>query len=173
MRPADLDLLAVPGTPALRGDLLLAGVSNPDSDANAYRGLLWKVGFDGAARRWTHGERDTDPVISPDGRWVAFLRTVGEQDKAQLHVLPADGGDARKLTDLPLGVGVGVWAPDSRRIAFTARVADEGRYGVPDAEDRKLEPGEEAPRRITRYDYRIDNIGFLGDRRQRLFVVDV
>src|SRR5207302_39780 len=28
-------------------------------------------------------------------------------------------------------------------------------------------------RRITRYDYRIDNIGFLGDRRQRLFVVDV
>ena len=88
-------------------------------------------------------------------------------------MIAAGGGDARRLTDLPLGAGQPVWAPDSRRIAFTARVPEPGRYGVPTADGKKLEPAEEAPRRITRFDYRIDDIGFLRDRPQRLFVVDV
>jgi dipeptidyl aminopeptidase/acylaminoacyl peptidase len=174
MRPADLELFTVPGMPSLRGSLLLAGVSSPDPVANAYRATLWKVGLDGSARRWTHGERDRAPAVSPDGRWVAFLRAGAHAGaRAQLHLMPADGGDARKLTDLPLGVGAPVWAPDSRRIAFTARVPEPGRYGVPGADGETAEPGEEAPRRITRFDYRWDDIGFLADRRQRLFVVDI
>jgi dipeptidyl aminopeptidase/acylaminoacyl peptidase len=172
MRPSDLESLAVPGKPALHADLLLAGLSTPQPGSNSYAGALWAVGLDGGALPWTHGERDTAPVISPDGRWLAFLRATDAKARPQLHVMPVDGGDARKLTDLPLGVGVPVWAPDSRRIAFTARVPEPGRYGVATGDGDKLEADEEAPRRITRFDYRIDNIGFLGDRRERLFVVD-
>jgi dipeptidyl aminopeptidase/acylaminoacyl peptidase len=172
MLPADLELLAVPGKPALRGDLLLTALSQPDPDGNSYRATLWRVDPDAEPRRWTHGDRDSAPVISPDGRWVAFLRATGKKDRPQLHVMPTDGGDAHRITDLPLGAGTPVWAPDSRRIAFTARVADPGRYGVPDPDGRKPEADEEAPRRVTRFDYRIDDVGFLGDRRLRLFVVD-
>ncbi len=68
-----------------------------------------------------------------------------------------------------------MWAPDSRRIAFTARVPEPGRYGTPVADGSGWvpEPDEEAPRRITRLDYRLDDIGFLLDRPRRLFVLDV
>jgi dipeptidyl aminopeptidase/acylaminoacyl peptidase len=86
--------------------------------------------------------------------------------------MPVDGGEAKRLTESPLGVGAPVWAPDSRRVAFTARVPEPGRYGTAAADENPVKPDEEAPRRITRLDYRIDNVGFLADRPQRLFVLD-
>ncbi|WP_236796893.1 S9 family peptidase [Amycolatopsis sp. GM8] len=172
MRPSDIELLSIPGTPSLHGDLLLTGLAAPHAETNTYRGGLWRIGLDATVTPWTHGDRDSAPVISPDGRRVAFLRAADAKSSPQLHVMPTGGGEARQLTDLPLGAGTAVWAPDSRRIAFTARVPEPGRYGVQNADGEKIEPAEEAPRRITRFDYRIDNIGFLRDRAQRLFVLD-
>ncbi|MGW4526187.1 alpha/beta fold hydrolase [Amycolatopsis sp. NPDC004378] len=175
MRPVDIEALAVPGRPALRGNLLLTALTKPDLKTNAADSSLRRVSLDGGESAWTHGPRDSAPAISPDGRWVAFLRAgagQGADGRPQLHVMPADGGEARRLTSLHLGVGEPVWAPDSRRIAFTARVPEAGRYGTADADDETPEPPAEAPRRITRMDYRIDDVGFLRDRMQRLFVVD-
>ncbi|GLZ29457.1 dipeptidyl aminopeptidase [Lentzea sp. NBRC 105346] len=167
MRPADLELLATPGTVDVSGDLVLVSVATPDFESNSYRGGLHRVLPDGTTRQWTSGDRDFAQRISPDGRWVAFLRVTGK-GKPQLHVIATDGGDARCLTDLPLGAGAPVWSPDSRRVAFTARVPEPGRYGTTDDG-----PEAEAPRRITRLYYRLDDVGFLNDRRPRLFVVDV
>ncbi|MEV6620527.1 S9 family peptidase [Amycolatopsis sp. NPDC051106] len=175
MRPADIEALVVPGRPALRGNLLLTALKKPDLKTNAAHSSLRRVSLDGGESAWTHGPRDSAPAISPDGRWVAFLRAgegQGAEGSPQLHVMPADGGDARRLTSLHLGAGEPVWAPDSRRIAFTARVPEAGRYGTADADGETPEPAAEAPRRITRMDYRIDDVGFLRDRTQRLFVVD-
>lgn len=181
MRPVDLELLAVPGRPALRGDLLLTALTRPDLDSDRYTGTLRRIDLDGTATAstgnpWTHGQRDTSPAISPDGRWVAFLRAHG-QERPQLHVMPAHGGEPRRLTSLPLGADAPVWAPDSRRIAFTARLPEPGRYGTAPEEvageaAAAPEPDGERPRRITRFDYRIDDIGFLRDRPARLFVLD-
>ncbi|HEY3468669.1 MAG TPA: S9 family peptidase [Amycolatopsis sp.] len=175
MRPADIEALVVPGRPALRGNLLLTAVKNPDLKTNAAHSALRRVALDGGDVAWTQGPRDSAPSISPDGRWVAFLRAgegKGADGSPQLHVMPTDGGEARRVTSLHLGAGEPVWAPDSRRIAFTARVPEPGRYGTPDDGDETPEPAAEAPRRITRMDYRIDDVGFLRDRMQRLFVVD-
>lgn len=176
MRPDDLNLLSVPGPLALHGDLLLVTVTSPDLAANAYRGGLRRVPLDGGDPvRWTWGDRDFAPRVSPDGRWVAFLRSSGTGKAAvpQLHMLPTDGGEPRRVTDLPLGAGVPAWAPDSRRIAFTARVPEPGRYGTSAVEGEDAPtPDAEAPRRITRLDYRVDDVGFLGDRELRLHVVD-
>ncbi len=172
MRPTDLHRVTVPGRPAFRGELLLTAVSRPDPEANSYRSSLVRL-EPGETVAWTHGERDTAPVISPNGRWVAFLRAVGEQ-APQLHVMPTFGGEPRRLTDLPLGAGAPVWAPDSIRIAFTARVPESGRYGTATGSDgEKLGADNEPPRRITRRDYRFDGEGFVRDRPSRLFVVDV
>ena len=166
MRPEDVALLRVPGSVTLRGDLLLTDVAHPDLETDSYRGGIVRVPTDAVStafgpKPWTQGDRDTSPRISPDGRWVVFLRNH------QLHVIPADGGEARRLTDLPGEVSTPVWAPDSRRVAFVARVPEPGRYGAEGA------PEAEAPRRITDVRYRFDDVGFLRDRFQQVFVVDV
>ncbi|MEU0883562.1 S9 family peptidase [Lentzea sp. NPDC005914] len=167
MRPEDLELLTTPGTVAVSGDLVLVSIATPDLDSNTYRGGLHRVFPDGTTSPWTHGDRDNAQRISPDGRLVAFLRVSGKS-KPQLYVVPVDGGEPRRVTDLPLGAGAPVWSPDSSRLAFVARVPEEGRYGTTDAG-----PEAEAPRRITRLDYRVDDVGFLADRRPRLHVVDL
>jgi dipeptidyl aminopeptidase/acylaminoacyl peptidase len=159
----------------VRGNLLLIAVGNPDLKTNKAHSTLRRVSLDGGEWPWTHGHHDSAPAISPDGRWVAFLRRgtgEGADGRPQLHVMPVDGGEAKRLTALPLGAGNPVWAPDSRRIAFVARVPAPGRYGTPDGDSETSEAEAEAPRRITRMDYRQDDIGFLRDRMKRLFVID-
>lgn len=178
MRPEDIALLSVPASPTLHGDVLVVSLASPDPAANKYVGGLVRIPLDGTEPRpLTWGSHDTFPTLSPDGEWLAFTRPVAGEDgktHAQLHVLPVHGGEARCLTSLPLGVGRPAWAPDSCRIAFTARIPEAGRYGTRDPEwDSAPPPDEEAPRRITRLDYGLDNIGYLVDRHSRLFVLDV
>ncbi|GAA2901311.1 S9 family peptidase [Streptosporangium fragile] len=167
MRPEDLALLNTPGSVTLHDGLLLVDVARPDLEADAYRGSLWRLPQDGPPVRFTFGDHDSAPRISPDGAWVAFLRSH-DGGRPQLHVMPTGGGEARPVTDLALGAGTPVWAPDSRRIAFVTRVAEPGRYGT----DEGVSAGGEAPRRITGFRYRLDGVGFTFDRRPALFVVD-
>jgi dipeptidyl aminopeptidase/acylaminoacyl peptidase len=176
MRPADIEALVVPGRPALRGELLITAVQRPDLESDSGHSALRRVDLGGGEAPWTHGPHDAAPSISPDGRWVAFLRAgegTGADGSPQVHVMPTGGGEAKRLTSLHLGADAPVWAPDSRRLAFTARLPEAGRYGTPTADGTTPEPPAEAPRRITRFDYRIDDVGFLRDRVKRLFVVDI
>lgn len=170
MIPEDIALLATPGTPAVSpdGTLAVVAVTRPDLEADEYVGHLWLVPTDGSAppRPLTRGHRDTSPVWSPDGRWVAFVRAE-PKGKPQLHVVEATGGEPVALTDAPLGAGDPRWSPDSRRLVYVARVPDAGRY-VPDGD-----PSAEAPRLITSFQYRMDDLGFTSDRPRHLFVVDL
>ncbi len=52
-----------------------------------------------------------EPRISPDGKHLAFIRKDGN-GKGQLHVMPLDGGEARRITALPLGAFDPTWLPD-------------------------------------------------------------
>jgi dipeptidyl aminopeptidase/acylaminoacyl peptidase len=171
MFPADLAHLRIPSAPSLSADgrQVVMAVTRIDLAANAYRSDLWLAPTDGSAppRRFTSGKRDGRPRFSPDGRFVAFLR-ADDDDKPQLHVMPADGGEARRVCEHPLGVEAFAWSPDSTRIAYVARVPEPGRYGT----DKDVPPEKEPPRRITTFQYRLDNIGFTYDRRPHVFVVD-
>jgi dipeptidyl aminopeptidase/acylaminoacyl peptidase len=178
VRPDDISLVNLPTSPTLHGDLLLVAVASPDPATNEYRGGLTRVPLDGGAPvPWTWESQDRSPVLSPDGRWVAFLRraSVGDAKPApQVHVMPSGGGEARRITSFPHGASEPVWSPDSTRIACTARIPEPGRYGSTDDEWSDAPgPDAEAPRRITRLDYRLDNVGYVGDQRRRLYVVDV
>ncbi|SDQ34975.1 Dipeptidyl aminopeptidase/acylaminoacyl peptidase [Curtobacterium sp. UNCCL20] len=177
----DIHHLHVPTSPTVTGDPRAGGaafvaVSRPDLDQDAYRTTIERVTVDGAVR-WTSGDRDSSPVLSPDGRSLAFLRSVDDEHGAphpQLAVAPVDGGEARVVTALPLGAGAPVWSPDSTRVAVTARFPEPGRYGsaVPGS-DRRPAPNAEAPRLITRLDFHVNGTGYLLDKPQQLVVVDV
>jgi acylaminoacyl-peptidase len=164
---------------------------------DGYRHALWLVPTDGTsdARQVTLGARhDSYPRFSPDGRTLAFLsdrRTVVEEepdrpsepgdreDLSQVHLLPLDGGEARRLTDLPRGVTGFEWSPDGSRLVVVsssvgATYEEDSRRR--DLERRKVEPGTPPPsdlRFVDRLDYMLNGPGFTYDRTTHLWLVDV
>jgi dipeptidyl aminopeptidase/acylaminoacyl peptidase len=170
MRPTDLALLRIPGVPTVSPDgrMVVVAVARPDLQADEYRSQLWAVPTDGSApaRPLTSGHRDSAPAFSPDGRWLAYLGAE-PGGRPQIWLLPTAGGAPRRLTDHHLGAGAPVWSPESRRLAYTARVPEPGRYGTAAG----VSPGAEPPRLITTLKYRLDDVGFLADRRSQVFVL--
>ena len=172
MRPNDLALLRTPGVPTVSPDgrIAVVAVSRLDLETDEYRGQLWAVPTDGSApaRPLTEGHRDSAPAFSPDGRWLAYL-SAEPGGKPQIMLMPTAGGDARRLTDHHLGTSVPAWSADSRRLAYVARVPEPGRYGTVEGVGPEAEP----PRLITTLQYRLDDVGFLTDRRAQVFVLDL
>jgi tricorn protease len=83
-----------------------------------YAGDLWTVAREGgdASRLTTGVGIETDPLFSPDGRWIAF---TGEYDgNTDIYVVAAVGGVPRRLTYHPGVDEVAGWTPDGKNILF-------------------------------------------------------
>src|ERR1700751_2368217 len=82
-----------------------------------YGGYLWSVPREGGeARQLTTGGHEAAPIFSPDGAWIAF---TGEYDgNIDAYVMPAEGGEPRRLTWHPAPDVVVGWTPDSRKVMF-------------------------------------------------------
>lgn len=169
MRPHDIEALVAVGRPALAPDASFAifATSRPDLDADRYVGQLWRIDLpDGEPRRLTRGTADRSPALRPDGARVAFLR-ADAKDRTQVFVVDVQGGEPVQATDAPLGVGDFSWSPDGATLAYTARVAEDGRYGTVDG----LGPHAEPARHITGIRWHANGLGYLADRPARLFVI--
>ncbi len=170
MRGADIEKLVSVGRPAIApdGSFAVFATSRPDIAANRYVGQLWRVDLpDGEPRRITRGVADRGPQLSPDGSRIAFLR--GDADgSAQVFLVAAGGGEPVQATAAQGGVGEFAWSPDGARLAYTARVAEQGRYGTVE----KLDAESESPRRITGIRWHANGLGYLADRPSHVFVID-
>ena len=98
-------------------------------------GNLWTVSRQGgtAERLTADPGQDLMPRYSPDGQWIAF--TASYQGNQDVYVIPAAGGEARRLTfhsdvvaKAPTRWGpdnmVVTWTPDSKNIVFMSRRMD-------------------------------------------------
>jgi dipeptidyl aminopeptidase/acylaminoacyl peptidase len=66
------------------------------------------------------------PAMSPDGKWVAFIRTtIVEADnrrQGELWIVPSDGSaEPRRISDPALNASGPRWSPDGQLLAFTGR----------------------------------------------------
>jgi len=92
-----------------------------------------QIGSSGSPLRLTtNPANDYNPVWSPDGRWIAFLR--GESGSSELRLIPPLGGTERKLVDIhvrseQVSPPFLTWCPDSTCLVVT----DSPGEGKPDA----------------------------------------
>ncbi len=113
---ADQDAEAQP-TYAYRSHLFLLDLFNPDAEP----------------RQLTFGDRrDGSPSLSPDGRWIAFVRGDEDQDDGpQCWIIPVDGGEARPVTNLEHGAGFPRWSPDGALILVSSEIPIDEIDGTP------------------------------------------
>jgi dipeptidyl aminopeptidase/acylaminoacyl peptidase len=129
--------------PAPDGSACAVSVTTYDLEKNEGRGRIWLVPLRGEPRPLTAPEfSSTEPVFSPDGRSLAFVRKV-DKGKAQLFVMPTDGGEPRKLTSLPLGVFDPRWLPDGSGIVFASMLVKG--HLTPEATAVEVERREKDP----------------------------
>ena len=91
---------------------------------------------------------DTNPAISPDGRWLVFRRQssgrwTGELYRLSLGPGVTPVGDPRRLTSPGLDAGYPSWMPDSQEILFSTEAAE-----VRGSLWRIAVPGQGAPERL-------------------------
>ncbi|MGH7712582.1 MAG: TolB family protein, partial [Gemmatimonadaceae bacterium] len=130
---------------------------------------LWIMNVDGTKNRsLTQGG---DVQWSPDGSRIAYIAR-GEPSGSQIFVrwMDAEGATSQitRLTESPSNIR---WSPDSKTIAFNMNVPYRESWAIPMPQAPKGAKWTEAPRIVTRLDYRQDRQGFNDDAYSHIFLV--
>lgn len=86
----------------------------------SFEGDLWKASVaTGQAVRLTAMQGyETNPKVSPDGKWIAF--TGRQMGNADVYIMPLAGGNIKQLTFHSANDEMNNWSWDSKKIYFTS-----------------------------------------------------
>ncbi|MCA9836966.1 MAG: S9 family peptidase [Trueperaceae bacterium] len=105
------------------------------------------------------GFANTQPSFSPNSKQLAYLSKQTKDGPAQLYLMPLDGGEGERLTNLKTGVSAYSWSPDGNHIAFLSRG------------DNKPETGH--VKEISSLRYKQDGIGFLPPKAPEIYLLEL
>jgi dipeptidyl aminopeptidase/acylaminoacyl peptidase len=127
------------------GNSIVIATARADWDQQIFRSDLWLYHDDGKADssgnliQLTQSGHDSEPMWSPDGRWIAFLSErkpstdkSGDSDSdsdssskdepaAQVYLISPNGGEAFPVTQGEEDVHTFSWSADSQTIYFATR----------------------------------------------------
>ena len=103
------------------GSAVAIGTRRANWPKERFDRTLWLY-RNGGLQPLTAHANDHDPVWSPDGRWIAFLSSRGEEAKGtQVYLISATGGEAFPVTHEEDGIDAFTWSPDSQTLYFAAK----------------------------------------------------
>lgn len=166
----DLFQFRMPGDPQISpdGSRIAYVETTARPETNEYRSRIMLLVPGQRPVPLTGGEKDTNPRWSPDGRYLSFSRS------GQVWLLPAAGGEAWQLTRQKGLGGAAIWSPDSSRIMLTALLGPKGLEPAKGTEEKEyFKRFTAGVKVITDLHYKVDGMGFPGDRKPQVVIVDV
>jgi dipeptidyl aminopeptidase/acylaminoacyl peptidase len=149
------------------GRLVAYTVTSIDAAANRRMSAVWAVAANGGSeprQLSAGGSSSNSPRWSPDGKLLAFLSSRGEGARAQIWILPMEGGEARQVSRLKNGVSAFQWSPDGTRILAVSR------SGPSDAVAAGKQKSD--VRHYKAILYKFNDTGWYDDKRTHLWVID-
>lgn len=150
-------------------------VSTPDLAADKSTSRIWMVATAGGGGDpiplTAKGSSASSPRWSPDGKYLGFLATRGEDAESQVWLLNRLGGEAEQLTTVKQGVGSFVWSPDGARLAL--EIDDQTPEQAGDTTWIGAKAKTQRPFVIDRLQFKRDGTGYLDRRRTHIYVFDV
>jgi len=140
-----------------------------DKMNDRWESSVWLMNADGTHQRSL--VQGSDPHWSPDGKRIAYV-AKGEPSGQQVFVrwMDAEGAVTQisHVTESPSGLE---WAPDGKSIAFTMNVPVKDSWRIAMPTPPKGAKWTEAPKVVTRLNFRSDRIGYTDESYRHLFVI--
>ncbi len=172
LQASDMHRLRDVGAPRISPDgaWIAYTVTTIDSARDARDTDVWMVNWAGdrTVRLTSSPVDEENPRWSPDNRYLSFVSGRYESKGGQLWLLDRTGGEAVRLSDVKGGVSDYAWSPDGTRIAIISHDADP-LDSLPDSVRSK----SPKPIVIERYAFKRDYEGYVGRRRDHIWIIDV
>jgi dipeptidyl aminopeptidase/acylaminoacyl peptidase len=133
-------------------------VTETDYEDDSRETRIWMSPVDGgeALPMTAAGYSAGSPKWSPDGKYLSFMASRGDEEKTQVWTLNMKGGEAVQLTDIEQGVSDFEWSPKSDRLLLMIK-------------DKKEESERPEPYVIDRLQFKRDYAGYLDRRRTHIY----